>query len=101
MKKNPDNSDAIGFSGVTVDITNRLRMLLDTLPDIHVPNQLQGSSDIGVFEDGGPVIKVKFRSPLPPSWTEMHALEEGSQLDFKLLGRHLQMDLSSSCLGVG
>ena len=50
-EKNPDNSDTNGCSRVVISISNRLRMLPETLPDIHPPNQLSRSSEIGPFED--------------------------------------------------
>ena len=59
MKKNPDKSDTIGCSGVAVNISNRLRMLPETLPDVHLSNQLVESSEIGPFQDDGRGIKVK------------------------------------------
>ena len=52
-KKNPDNSDTIGWSDIAINISNRLRMLPDTLPDVHLPLQLLESSEIGPFQDGG------------------------------------------------
>ena len=62
-KKIPDNSDTIGCSEVAINISNRLRILPENLPDIHPPNQLPGSSEIGQFEDQCSASEVKLGPP--------------------------------------
>ena len=86
-EKNPPNSEMKECSGDLIRITNRVRKLPKTFPNIHLPNQLPVSSEIGPFEDGSPSILLMV---LRTIW--------GPRGMGGAAGTELQMDLSSSSL---